>query len=311
MTEARPAPTGPFKPGGNVILCADDYALSDGVSSGIEELARAGRLTATSALVTLPTWPKHAPRLARLRPTIAIGLHLNLTLGAPLGPMPGLAPLGRLPGLDKFVRLALSRRLDVDEIATEFERQLARFELATGFAPDFVDGHQHAHALPQVRTALSRALPRRFPDGRVNGQQVLVRDPGDHASAILRRGASPAKALFIAGLTRGFAVPLTAAGFVTNIGFSGVSSFDVKAPFGTELARFFAVPGRRHLVMCHPGYSDAALAALDPHTARRRQELDAIMAADGLVEAIWHIDRRREHGQPMWPDTAARSGAAP
>ena len=289
-------------PSGDIIFCADDFAISDGVSRGIAELAQARRLSATSAIVTLPGWSGHASRLVVLRPLIAIGLHVNLTLGAPLGPMPTLAPLGRLPALGEIVRRALLRRLDRAEVAAEIARQLDRFELATGVAPDFVDGHQHVHALPMVRAALLDALQQRFAAGDARAQ-LLVRDPADRIAAICRRGAAICKALVIAGLSGGFGAAVRRAGFATNSGFSGVSSFDVAVPFGGEVGRFFSVPGSRHLVMCHPGYPDAELARLDPHTERRRQEMDALLATDGLVEAIWHVDRQRARAEPMWPAT--------
>ena len=48
-----------------IILCADDYALTEGVSRAIGELAAARRLSATSVLVTSAHWPAGAPRLSR------------------------------------------------------------------------------------------------------------------------------------------------------------------------------------------------------------------------------------------------------
>jgi len=77
-----------------IILCADDYALTEGVSRAVGELAAARRLSATSAMVTTPCWPAMAQRLVVHRGRIAVGLHLNLTLGGPLGAMPRLAPGG-------------------------------------------------------------------------------------------------------------------------------------------------------------------------------------------------------------------------
>ena len=38
----------------NVILCADDFGLADGVSRGIVELAEMGRLSATGAMTNMP-----------------------------------------------------------------------------------------------------------------------------------------------------------------------------------------------------------------------------------------------------------------
>ena len=68
-----------------IILCADDYALTEGISRAIGELAAARRLSATSVMVTTPHWPATAPRLRAHRGHLAVGLHLNLTLGSAAG----------------------------------------------------------------------------------------------------------------------------------------------------------------------------------------------------------------------------------
>src|SRR5208283_1383889 len=65
----------------SITLCADDYALSYGVSAGILEALRAGRLSATSALTNGPRWPALGRDLARGEFDADVGLHLNLTLG--------------------------------------------------------------------------------------------------------------------------------------------------------------------------------------------------------------------------------------
>ena len=44
----------------NVILCADDFGLADGVSQGIVELAQMGRLSATGAMTNMPGWRRAA-----------------------------------------------------------------------------------------------------------------------------------------------------------------------------------------------------------------------------------------------------------
>src|SRR5262245_51794339 len=111
-----------------VILCADDYALSAGVARAVGELSAARRLSATSVLVTTAHWPGLAPRLSVHRGHLAIGLHFNLTLGAPLGPMRKLAPLGRLPSLSKLLAGAFVGLVDRTEIRDELQRQLDHFE---------------------------------------------------------------------------------------------------------------------------------------------------------------------------------------
>lgn len=280
---------------GGIILCADDFAMTDGVSRGVGELARARRLSATSAMVTTRHWPAHAAQLRELRPTLATGLHFNLTLGRPLADMPWLCPRGEYPPLRTVLRSSIAGHIPATEVAAELTRQLDAFEAAMGAAPDFVDGHQHVHALPVVRGAVLGVLAARY-----GGRPLLVRDPGDRAAAILGRGAAVKKSLLLATLARGFGDAVRAAGFIANESFSGVSAFDETKSYRAELERFFMQASRRHLVMCHPGHIDAELATLDPVVGRRPQELAALMAFDGLPALLWQPLRAAD-GALAWP----------
>jgi chitin disaccharide deacetylase len=268
------------------ILCADDYAMTLGISTGIEELIEARRLSATSAMVTTPHWPTFGPRVAKLRSKIAVGLHFNLTLGKPLGPMPKFAAEGRFGAVGDLIKRGVLGALPLDEIEAELARQLDLFEAVAGAQPDFIDGHQHVHALPGVRGAFLAAIGKRAWLSR-----PLIRDPADMVAAIMARGAVTGKSLMLAGLSRGFGAAVRAAGFPANEGFSGASAFDERMDFGQELARFLSHPGSRHLVMCHPGHIDAELPTLDPVINRRDQEFAALMAAPGLPDRIWHPTR--------------------
>lgn len=250
-----------------VVLCADDYAMSEGVSRGILELARIGRVSATSAMTNSPGWPGLAAPLREMGERIGIGLHLALTWGRPLGAMPRLAPGGEFPPLVAIVRGALGGSLPLPEIAGEIERQLDAFSAASGRAPDFLDGHQHVHALPGIRGVVIGVLARRDPHRR-----IWLRDPGDSLSAILRRGGPVGKALLVGALARGFARTAGQAGFATNAGFSGFSSFDPAQDQERAFVAYLRSPGPRHLVMCHPGHVDDG-AGLDGVVASRAGEL--------------------------------------
>ena len=274
-----------------IVLTADDYALTEGVSRGIEELATAGRLSATGAMVTFRHWRGHSSRIAKLRARIAVGLHVNLTLGAPLGPLPRLAPSGALPAIGVLTRLAFATRLDTAEIAAEVTRQLDTFDQHLGFPPDYLDGHQHAHALPQVREAVLEALAR-----RTWKKPLLIRDPAAGWSKAHRRGHAT-KAWLLAGLTARFAARARDAGFIVNDTFGGVTDFRADAA-AIEMKAAMSEPGRLHIAMCHPGYVDAELAGIDPVTDRREAEMRALMGTDGLGERIWH-PRRVANGPPV------------
>jgi predicted glycoside hydrolase/deacetylase ChbG (UPF0249 family) len=257
-----------------VVLCADDFGLTEGVSRGILDLARMGRISAASAMTNRPWWPRLARDLDAIGGELGVGLHLNLTVGAPLGAMPQLAPKGVFPELSEVLRGAFRKRLPLAEIGAEIDRQLTAFEAALGRPPDFIDGHQHVHALPGIRDALLKILRDRGWQGR-----VWLRDPSDRLGATLRRRVAVRKALTVRMLARGFAAAACAAGFEVNEGFSGFSPFDLARDPAADFPRYFEALGRRPLVMCHPGHVDAELARLDPVGEPREQEY-AYLASD-------------------------------
>jgi len=276
-----------------IILCADDYALTQGISRAVGELAAARRLSATSVMVTTRHWPAAAPRLRAHRGHLAVGLHLNLTLGSPLGPMPRLAPGNTFPKRNALAVRALLGMVSPAEITGEIERQLDAFEKGLGFPPDHIDGHEHMHVLPGIRGPLLTAVARRYSDPR-----PLIRNPADSWQAISARTTARAKAAVVAALAFRLDVSAHRLGLPTNAGFAGFSEFDESKPYAQELQRAFIEPGPRHLIMCHPGHPDPELATLDPVVERRRMEYDALMGDVTLPGRLWRPARGTE-GPPI------------
>ncbi len=257
----------------SVSLCADDFALSQGVNRGILEALDAGRLSATSVLANRPSWRKAAVELRRCAARADIGLHLNLTLGGPLSFMPHFAPSGQLPEISRVLKGSRARQLPEREIRHEIARQLDVFLDHFDAPPDFVDGHQHVHILPQIRDWLFDELEDRGLRGK-----IWLRDSADRPSRILRRGAELKKALAISWLAKGFSRLAATRGFGTNEGFSGFSAFDPCGDYARDFATYLRAPGRRHLIMCHPGYCDEELVLADPVTLTRERELNFLMS---------------------------------
>ncbi len=282
-----------------VLLNADDYAMTDGVARSIEALAYGRRLSSTSVMSTMPEWPASAPRLRLFRDRLAIGLHLNLTLGAPVGRMRGLAPDGAFPALGALIRASVLGRLDYGEIAGEIARQLEVFEKYLGFPPDHVDGHQHVQVLPTIRTAMFDVLAERY-----RRCPPLVRDPSDAADQLIARGIAGAKAVTVKALSVGFANAARRRGMPVNARFAGFSAFDTAASYQAEITNELdrGATGRAGLaiIMCHPGYADAALEALDPVVERRQQEHDGLMQLDGVEARIWHANRAADGAAVDW-----------
>ena len=139
----------------SLIICADDFALNDSVSDAIAQLARAGRISATSVLSLSPLWPNHALRLKDQRGLVDVGLHLDLT-----------SEFARAAGYGASLGQVMLRSFGLGYHSTKLdsviESQLDRFESIWGGPPEHIDGHQHIHQFPGIRSCLLRVLRARY-----------------------------------------------------------------------------------------------------------------------------------------------------
>ena len=262
-------------------LCADDYGISPGVNTGIRDLAVRGRLNATSVLVVAPSCYRSEAMLLdalnRVTQRVAIGLHVALT--APFRPLSaGFAPLRKgvfLP-LSASVQCALLHRFDAEGLTRELNHQLDAFSRLFGRLPDFIDGHQHVHLLPQIRDAVLRATKERAPN-------VWLRQCG-RIEPLRRRLADP-KGFFLDLLSRGFRRRAVALGLRTNPAFAGTYDFAEDADFSALFARFLERLPDDSVVMCHPGFVDAELQRLDPVTRVREREHE-FLAGDAFLAML-------------------------
>src|SRR5262249_31662824 len=140
---------------------------------------------------------------------------------------------------------AYTGRLDLSEIETEVRAQVDAFTAVTGFAPNHIDGHLHAHVLPGIRDIVLKAA-------RAISPRPWLRNTCDSAGALLTRGIAVPKALFIAALGRPFVT--AARDLALNDGFSGIYGFSQNpGPYGALFGRFARSRAQKLLVQCHPG----------------------------------------------------------
>ena len=213
------------------------------------------------------------PEMAKAQHYEVPAAFFNLTLGAPLGPMPNFAPKGVFPPLSKILRLSARGRLPLAEIREETHRQLDRFEAVMERSPDHFDGHQHVHVVGDIRETILDVLTERGLQG-----EIWLRDVSDTVPRVIMRKTAIGKALSLRTLARGFAKEAQLRGFTVNDGFSGLSNFDPAQNYADHFSRYLLGLGARHLIMCHPGHVDAALLALDSVTQTREQELEFLIS---------------------------------
>jgi predicted glycoside hydrolase/deacetylase ChbG (UPF0249 family) len=238
-----------------LVLCADDFGQSEAISAGILDLIAARRLTATSVMSEAPYWPAAAIALARLQQQADIGLHLNLTHPFPAA---GLTrPLTYWLGMSSFRLLSRTRLRD------KFILQIDAFTRELGRLPDFIDGHQHVHAFPVIRSALTDAIAARWPQHLA---APYLRAP----DLLIDGGDTPAKALVLRLACRGFARHAKQHRLQATQHFGGVYSLQPEAGFPDHMQHWLRSAPNLSLLMCHPGRADADPA--DPiHAARIRE----------------------------------------
>ena len=114
-----------------VVVNADDFGLSPGVSRGILRAFREGVLTSTTMLVNLDGFDD-AVALAKANPDLPVGVHLTLLWGRPVSDPEAVRRLvdrdGRFPDSPgALLRRYVFGRLPRSQVRDEFRRQVWKF----------------------------------------------------------------------------------------------------------------------------------------------------------------------------------------
>jgi predicted glycoside hydrolase/deacetylase ChbG (UPF0249 family) len=129
-----------------LIVNADDYGHTAGVSEGIRRAHLQGIVTSTTAMMNRPAAVSELPKAQSLCPRLGLGMHLVLTTGVPV------LPVNRVPSLvdaeghfhhrEPFIQRL--NMLNLDEVEAEWHAQVDLFVRTTGRSPDHLDSHHHS-----------------------------------------------------------------------------------------------------------------------------------------------------------------------
>jgi hypothetical protein len=234
-----------------MIICADDYGMRADIDRAILELCGDGKLSAVSCMVLFERCDGAA--LEKLRAhegRVDVGLHFCLTNED----LPLSAPLDttKLPAFKTLFRRTVLRTLKHEEVTRLLVAQHELFVKKAGRAPDYIDGHLHAHQLPVVAGALVDFVKQLPADKRPYVRNTRL-DTGE-----LRRKKLPSvKAGFIGSFGRRLEQKLRAAGVATNDGFSGIYDFKEWARYAEFFPKFAAcLPGKNGILVTHPGFDE-------------------------------------------------------
>jgi len=250
-----------------LVVNADDFGVTAGVSRGILEAHRRGIVSSTTAMVNLAPQPETDAEALGL-PRLGVGLHLNLTWGGPVLPA-ALVP-SLVDGEGRFLGdpVVVAGRAAGDEVRREAEAQIEAFARRFGRPPTHLDSHHHVHRRPGVLdavadVAIAAGLPLRSQDA---GFREGLRRRGLRTADHFVGGDDPAPYWTLSRLLD------TLAGLPTGV---------------TEL-------------MCHPGYFDADL-AYSRYGPPREAELAALTDPEARA-TVERLDIRLCHfgSLPEW-----------
>lgn len=139
----------------SLVICADDYALSEPISLAIETLAKNKRISATSVMSLSPLWPSHSASLQSLKGQIDVGLHLDWTSEFAIAN-------GHGGSLNSVMLKSLLGQNSIADCKKIIHQQLDWFEKYWAQAPSHIDGHQHIHQFSGIRQALIEVILERY-----------------------------------------------------------------------------------------------------------------------------------------------------
>ncbi|MBN2257366.1 MAG: ChbG/HpnK family deacetylase [Anaerolineaceae bacterium] len=130
-----------------LIINADDYGYSPGVSLGIRQSYLDGIVTSTSAMMNGQYIDQELPALINQCPDIGAGVHLVITAGTPLLALEALPGFKNLLPDGYFISDGIADivdQFDPAEVKAEWRAQIEKFTRLAGRTPDHLDAHHHA-----------------------------------------------------------------------------------------------------------------------------------------------------------------------
>ena len=202
--------------------------------------------------------------------------------------------------LKQVILRSLRRGWKADLLRDEIHRQLDAFEDHMERPPAHIDGHQHIHALPQIREALLDIVQHRYTDHppvirstRFGGAAPTLRDTfKGRVIQSLGAGALHTAATYAS-------LPITHA-------LLGVYNFDADAPnYLRHMKRWMSVARSDDLIMVHPA---ACVQPQEPLGIQRKIEFDVLFGS-AIDNVLKQAQRHIAPGMPTMTSHGANLAA--
>lgn len=256
-----------------LIINADDFGLTQGVTRGILDAAMGGVVTSTSVMINELVYEKYTFKKSDCS-RLGIGLHLNLTQGRPILPAVDVTSLVSFDGY--FMKpeklFAHPERIHIGQVEKEWRAQIAAFRTVFGI-PDHLDSHHHVHLYPALfnlfcHLALELKLPIRFP------VQIENLPETEFFPYSFSDGNDLHESQWMEEHNLLEMVKLSYPDhFMDNFFYTYKEEPD------TIQKIIDSIPEGINEMMCHPGYMDDRLSRVSTYTTRREDELSCLKSS--------------------------------
>lgn len=228
-----------------LIVNADDFNLTEGVSNAILHCHDRGVVSSTSVFANLPLSQNQLSGLKK-RKKLGTGLHLNVTFGRSLSPENRIKTLLDKSGYFKKKEVFQKSRFSKKELELEFRTQILWFRSTFEKLPDHLNTHHHIHAIPVVLDVVMK-LAKEF---GIPIRRVIV--PERYYQNCSNR-------------------TVLNCSFVSDYFFGNLSKDHYWNETSLETI-LRCLPEGTSEIMCHPGYLDAGLRQISSFTNGRQRE---------------------------------------
>ncbi|MGD1996889.1 MAG: carbohydrate deacetylase [Anaerolineae bacterium] len=265
-----------------LIVNADDFGRTPGVTEGVLQAHERGIVTSTTAMVNLSGAERAVQGAGERAPELGMGVHLNITAGRPILP-PGEIPslVGSDGGFYPIRRLvARLGELALGQVGAELMAQVERFR-SWGREPTHLDSHHHvlylSSALFRVLVGVADRyhLPIRYPWPRgpiSRGELARLAEAHRVSSDDLPSIMADCHAILRQSRLR------TPDRCILSFYGPGATLEDL-------LGSIEGLPQGVSEMMCHPGLADADLRGSSGYAEEREREL-AILTDPQLQDVL-------------------------
>jgi len=257
-----------------LIVNADDFGMSRGITDGIVVAHRYGIVTSASLMANMPA-AEYAIARAHALPNLGAGVHLNICQGRPILPASEVPTLVDACGVFHppaiLERKLWTGRASSYEIEAEFRAQIQWIK-DRGITPTHADSHHHMHLYPAAALPFARALAaENVPCARASVCSVWPRTHslgGPHEGSIVRRLLVQAYRFVLQRTVfRRFKSPASRISFAAN---------DRRNPSHLRerwKAALEDLPAGTYELACHPGLFERGFSESDRIHAQREQDM--------------------------------------